>query len=187
MCEGCRRTNSRGVFGRTGVVCRTKNKDRSQPQTRQIKFNRYHLGISELRRCGARKKTESPEGRGEEVQVEVRRCDPDCLGARPSNTSPFRVIYMYNFPSPPPPPHLCHSFFASSYSIPEAQSARRDSFMMRWCLALLLCCFLAVVNALSSSGSRLLVVLDESAEKSAYSTLWSDLKGKAIGSFCLSD
>jgi oligosaccharyltransferase complex subunit beta len=48
---------------------------------------------------------------------------------------------------------------------------------MRWCLALLLCCFLAAVNALSSSGSRLLVVLDESAEKSAYSTLWSDLEG----------
>lgn len=48
--------------------------------------------------------------------------------------------------------------------------------MMRWCLALLLCSFLAVINALSSSGSRLLVVLDESAEKSAYSTLWSDLE-----------
>jgi oligosaccharyltransferase complex subunit beta len=48
---------------------------------------------------------------------------------------------------------------------------------MRWCLALLVCCFLAAVNALSSSGSRLLVVLDESTEKSAYSTLWSDLEG----------
>ncbi|KAI2794034.1 hypothetical protein POX_a00624 [Penicillium oxalicum] len=49
---------------------------------------------------------------------------------------------------------------------------------MRWCLALLLCGFLAVVNALSSSGSRLLVVLDESTDQSAYSTLWSDLKGR---------
>lgn len=52
--------------------------------------------------------------------------------------------------------------------------------MMRWCLALLLCSFLAVINALSSSGSRLLVVLDESAEKSAYSTLWSDLEGNQL-------
>lgn len=51
---------------------------------------------------------------------------------------------------------------------------------MRWCLALLLSCLLAAVNALSSSGSRLLVVLDESTEKSAYSTLWSDLEGKHI-------
>ncbi|KAJ5995039.1 hypothetical protein N7481_002016 [Penicillium waksmanii] len=49
---------------------------------------------------------------------------------------------------------------------------------MKWCLSLLLCCFLAAVNALSSSGSRLLVVLDESTEKSAYSTLWSDLEGR---------
>ncbi|KAJ5573676.1 uncharacterized protein N7459_008103 [Penicillium hispanicum] len=49
---------------------------------------------------------------------------------------------------------------------------------MRWCLALLLCCFLAAVNALSSSGSRLLVVLDDSTEKSLYSTLWSDLKAR---------
>ncbi|KAJ5099753.1 hypothetical protein N7532_006754 [Penicillium argentinense] len=49
---------------------------------------------------------------------------------------------------------------------------------MRWCLALLLFCFLAAVNALSSSGSRLLVVLDDSTEKSLYSTLWSDLEGR---------
>ncbi|KAJ5304125.1 uncharacterized protein N7443_003785 [Penicillium atrosanguineum] len=49
---------------------------------------------------------------------------------------------------------------------------------MRWCLALLLCCFLAAVNALSSSGSRLLVVLDDSTEKSSFSTLWSDLEGR---------
>ncbi|KAJ5908516.1 hypothetical protein N7495_001198 [Penicillium taxi] len=48
---------------------------------------------------------------------------------------------------------------------------------MRWCLALLLCSFLAAVNALSSSGSRLLVVLDES-EKSPYSTLWADLEAR---------
>jgi len=49
---------------------------------------------------------------------------------------------------------------------------------MRWCLALLICCFLAVVNALSSSGSRLLAVLEDTDQKDLYSTLWADLKGK---------
>ncbi|KAJ5108523.1 hypothetical protein N7456_005198 [Penicillium angulare] len=49
---------------------------------------------------------------------------------------------------------------------------------MRWCLALLICAFVATVNALSSSGSRLLVVLDETTEKSTYSTLWSDLEAR---------
>ncbi|KAJ5947696.1 hypothetical protein N7466_000711 [Penicillium verhagenii] len=49
---------------------------------------------------------------------------------------------------------------------------------MRWCLALLVSALVASVNALSSSGSRLLVVLDDTTEKSAYSTLWSDLEGR---------
>ncbi|KAJ5708844.1 hypothetical protein N7493_010178 [Penicillium malachiteum] len=49
---------------------------------------------------------------------------------------------------------------------------------MRWCLALLICALVAAVNALSSSGSRLLVVLDDTTEKSSYSTLWSDLEGR---------
>jgi oligosaccharyltransferase complex subunit beta len=51
---------------------------------------------------------------------------------------------------------------------------------MRWCLAFFLACFLTAVNALSSSGSRLLVVLEDTAEKSLYSTLWSDLEGTAF-------
>jgi oligosaccharyltransferase complex subunit beta len=48
---------------------------------------------------------------------------------------------------------------------------------MRWCLTLLAFCFLAVVHALSSSGSRLLVVLEDAAEKELYSKLWADLEG----------
>lgn len=48
---------------------------------------------------------------------------------------------------------------------------------MRWYLALLVSAFAAAVNALSSSGSRLLVVLDDTTDKSAYSILWSDLEG----------
>jgi oligosaccharyltransferase complex subunit beta len=48
---------------------------------------------------------------------------------------------------------------------------------MRWCLTLLAFCFLAVVRALSSSGSRLLVVLEDATEKELYSKLWADLEG----------
>lgn len=48
---------------------------------------------------------------------------------------------------------------------------------MRWCPSFLLFCFLAVVHALSSSGSRLLVVLEDAAQKDLYSTFWGDLEG----------
>ncbi|KAL4808744.1 Dolichyl-diphosphooligosaccharide--protein glycosyltransferase subunit WBP1 [Aspergillus unguis] len=49
---------------------------------------------------------------------------------------------------------------------------------MRWCPSLFLFGFLAAVNALSSSGNRLLVVLEDAAEKGLYSTLWSDLEAR---------
>ncbi|KAL4904503.1 hypothetical protein BDW74DRAFT_154006 [Aspergillus multicolor] len=49
---------------------------------------------------------------------------------------------------------------------------------MRWSPSLLLFGFLAAVNALSSSGNRLLVVLEDTAEKGLYSTLWGDLKAR---------
>ncbi|KAJ5470097.1 hypothetical protein N7530_007454 [Penicillium desertorum] len=49
---------------------------------------------------------------------------------------------------------------------------------MRWCLALLICGFLAVVNALSSSGSRLLAILEDTEQKDLYSTLWADLEAR---------
>jgi len=42
--------------------------------------------------------------------------------------------------------------------------------------------FAAVVTALSSSGSRLLVVLDEGADKAAFSTFWGDLEGRELAS-----
>jgi oligosaccharyltransferase complex subunit beta len=48
---------------------------------------------------------------------------------------------------------------------------------MRWCPSFLVFCFLAVVHALSSSGSRLLVVLEDAAQKDLYSTFWGDLEG----------
>lgn len=103
------------------------------------------------------------------MKLDVRRCaGPSKVLAPPINTSPFLVIYT----TPSQLPLHFHS--------PSAWHLLRCAEFccnMRWCLALLVCCFLAVVNALSSSGSRLLVVLDESVEKSAYSTLWSDLEG----------
>lgn len=48
---------------------------------------------------------------------------------------------------------------------------------MRWSLSFLLFSFLAVVHALSSSGTRLLVVLEDATQKDLYSTFWEDLKG----------
>ncbi|KAL3468603.1 Dolichyl-diphosphooligosaccharide--protein glycosyltransferase subunit WBP1 [Aspergillus heterothallicus] len=49
---------------------------------------------------------------------------------------------------------------------------------MRWCPSLMLFGFLAVANALSSSGNRLLVVLEDATEKGLYSTLWGDLEAR---------
>lgn len=48
---------------------------------------------------------------------------------------------------------------------------------MRWFLSFLSLCFVAAVNALSSSGNRLLVILEDGAEKDLYSILWGDLEG----------
>jgi oligosaccharyltransferase complex subunit beta len=48
---------------------------------------------------------------------------------------------------------------------------------MRWFLSFLLLGLLGIVNALSVSGSRLLVVLEETAEKEKYSKFLGDLVG----------
>jgi hypothetical protein len=48
---------------------------------------------------------------------------------------------------------------------------------MRWFLSFLVLALLGVVQALSSSGSRLLVVIEELAEKDKYSKFWDDLTG----------
>lgn len=50
---------------------------------------------------------------------------------------------------------------------------------MRWLLSLLLLGLLAVVQAVSSSGDKLLVVLEELSEKSKYSKYFGDLEGKS--------
>ena len=48
---------------------------------------------------------------------------------------------------------------------------------MRCSLPLILLGLVSLVQAISTSGSRLLVVIEEAAEKIKYSTLWKDLEG----------
>ena len=48
---------------------------------------------------------------------------------------------------------------------------------MRWLLSILLLGILAIVQAASSSGNTLLVVLEELADKSKYSKYFKDLEG----------
>ena len=48
---------------------------------------------------------------------------------------------------------------------------------MRWLISLFFATLLCLVQGLSSTGSRLLVVNEESSELAKYSTLWGDLEG----------
>ena len=52
---------------------------------------------------------------------------------------------------------------------------------MRWFLSFLLLGLLSIVSAVSTSGSRLLVVLDEVGEKKKYGKYFGDLEGRWIG------
>jgi len=49
---------------------------------------------------------------------------------------------------------------------------------MRFLLSLLSLGLLGLVHALRSSSGRLLVVIEEAAEKEKYSTFWGDLEGE---------
>jgi hypothetical protein len=67
------------------------------------------------------------------------------------------------------------------HTFPKAQDANvkhTTTIKMRWFLSLLLLGLLAAVNALSSSGNRLLVVLEELGEKEKYSKFLGDLEGE---------
>ena len=50
---------------------------------------------------------------------------------------------------------------------------------MRRLVSFLLLGLLGLVQALSSSGNRLLAIIEETAEKDKYSKLWDDLEGKS--------
>lgn len=52
---------------------------------------------------------------------------------------------------------------------------------MRWLFSFLLLTLLSLVQALSSSGSKLLVVIEEAAEKEKYSQFLGDLGGVLKG------
>lgn len=52
-----------------------------------------------------------------------------------------------------------------------------DTIKMRWFLSLLFLGLLAAVNALSSSGNRLLVIIDDLGEAEKYSKFLGDLEG----------
>lgn len=68
------------------------------------------------------------------------------------------------------------SLIPSKYLLDFKPASSGDLFKMRSFLSFLLLGFWgACVHALSSSGSRLLVVLEE--DKSLYSNLWADLEG----------
>lgn len=69
---------------------------------------------------------------------------------------------------------VCSPHFVSHFAPPLCGNL---PLKMRWSLSLFLFGFLAVVHALSSSGNRLLVVLEDGSEKDLYSTFWSDLEG----------
>lgn len=145
---------------------------RPQFQSREIEDERGHWYVVVLEgvRPVTRIKIERPWGRGE-VQ-RFRRCaGPKSLGIHPINTSPFLAIYTTPNFSPHQPHHLFFSF--SRCPAPLCGNILK----MRWYLALLVSALVATVTALSSSGSRLLVVLDDTTDKSAYSILWSDLEG----------
>ena len=49
---------------------------------------------------------------------------------------------------------------------------------MRWSTALLLAPLLSLATAISSAGSRLLVVNEEAADEKKYSQFFDDLKGE---------
>ncbi|KAL1998683.1 hypothetical protein VTN02DRAFT_5754 [Thermoascus thermophilus] len=54
---------------------------------------------------------------------------------------------------------------------------------MRWFLSFLILGFWGAVHALSSSGNRLLVVLEEASERDLYSTFWADLEARGYNIF----
>lgn len=54
---------------------------------------------------------------------------------------------------------------------------------MRWLYSLLLLGLLGLASAISTSGNRLLVVLDELAEKEKYGVFFGDLKGTFSSNF----
>lgn len=91
--------------------------------------------------------------------------------------APFReVLALHTFPEAPQ---------RAYESTVKEDSGTTTTTTMRWLLSFLLLGLLSVVQALSSSGSNLLVILEELAEKSKYSKYLADLEGMGIWTIVL--
>jgi hypothetical protein len=62
----------------------------------------------------------------------------------------------------------------------QCQVLLRQFMIMRWLLSFLVLAIVAVVRAASFTGNRLLVVLDEQAEREKYSVFLEDLTGECM-------
>ncbi len=58
---------------------------------------------------------------------------------------------------------------------------------MRWLLYISLSLLWAIAGAISISGNRILVVLEELGERGKYSKFWSDLEGEHNDCYCIKD
>lgn len=66
------------------------------------------------------------------------------------------------------------------YVLNECQVQLRQFMIMRWLLSFLVLAIVATVRAASFTGNRLLVVLDEQADREKYSVFLEDLAGKCF-------
>lgn len=62
----------------------------------------------------------------------------------------------------------------------ECQVLLRQFMIMRWLFSFLVLAIVAVVKATSFTGNRLLVVLDEQADREKYSVFLEDLEGRCF-------
>lgn len=83
-------------------------------------------------------------------------------------------------PSPRMPRPASYVVTGGSYNSKPAAVDNPYTSTMRAVLSFLLFAFLGAVQALSSTGSRLLVVLEEAADKDKYSKFWGDLSCKLV-------
>jgi hypothetical protein len=72
-------------------------------------------------------------------------------------------------------PELTRGQTVVSHKLPSSHI--RQFFEMRWFSFFLFSALWSLSLALSSSGSRLLVINEEKSEQDKYSQLWKDLKG----------
>lgn len=71
-----------------------------------------------------------------------------------------------------------HTYSKPGVKIATVKLLLHHNAIMRWLFSFLLLAFLGAVQALSSTGSRLLVILEEESEREKYSVLLEDLSGK---------